>query len=432
MALFGSDSDFQRSDARTAASPVTGKSSSTKTEEMTHKSFQGSFTQQEPIPECAIERAIAVMRSGRLHRYNVSEGETSETALLEQEFSNYMGAKYCLACASGGYAMHVALRSFGVETGEPVLTNGFTLSPVPGAIDNAGGKPVLVESTPDLVIDLVDLEAKIRASGAQVLLLSHMRGHSVDMNELCALLENHNVALIEDCAHTMGAKWSGRNSGSFGVAACFSTQTYKHINSGEGGFITTDDSELMARAVIHSGSYMLYSRHLAAPDEKTYTDIRLDNPNYSGRMDNLRASILRPQLALLDENRERWNARYHAVESRLAQVEGIRLPRRPIQETFVGSSIQFLTEPLDSENIRIFIGRCQNRGVELKWFGEREPVAYTSRHTSWRYVTPQSLPKTDAVLDKLCDMRIPLSFSVADCELIGDIIAEEFVAARAL
>jgi dTDP-4-amino-4,6-dideoxygalactose transaminase len=229
----------------------------------------------------------------------------------------------------------------------------------------------------------------------------------------------------------MGASWNGRNSGSFGVAACFSTQTYKHINSGEGGFITTDDGELMARAVIRSGSYMLYSRHLAAPDEDTYADIRLDSPNYSGRMDNLRAAILRPQLALLDENRERWNVRYRTVESGLAKVEGIKLPHRPKQETLVGSSIQFLVEGLDAEQILTFIDRCQNRGVELKWFGGREPVAYTSRHTSWRYVAPQSLPKTDAILDNLCDMRIPLSFGVVDYELIGDIIAEEFLAARA-
>ena len=258
-----------------------------------------------------------------------------------------------------------------------------------------------------------------------------MRGHLVDMEKLCILLEDHCVALIEDCAHTMGAMWGGRKSGSFGVAACFSTQTYKHINSGEGGFITTNDRELMARAVIRSGSYMLYSRHLAAPDEDTYTDIRFDNPNYSGRMDNLRAAVLRPQLAVLDENRERWNVRYRAVESRLAQVEGIKLPLRPKQETLVGSSIQFLAEGLDAEQILRFINRCRNRGVELKWFGSRDPIAYTSRHTSWRYVTPQPLPKTDAILDKLCDMRIPLNFSVVDYKLIGDIIAEEFLAARA-
>ncbi len=73
-----------------------------------------------------------------------------------------------------------------------------------------------------------------------------------------------------------------------------------------------------------------------------------------------------------------------------------------------------------------FVIRCQARGVDLKWFGGREPAAYTSRHDSWRYVEQQQLPRTDAILDKLCDMRIPLTFSIEDCKLIGRIIAEEF------
>jgi dTDP-4-amino-4,6-dideoxygalactose transaminase len=63
--------------------------------------------------------------------------------------------------------------------------------------------------------------------------------------------------VIEDCAHTMGAEWNGTPSGRHGLAACYSTQTYKHINSGEGGLITSDDPDLMARAIILSGSYML-------------------------------------------------------------------------------------------------------------------------------------------------------------------------------
>jgi dTDP-4-amino-4,6-dideoxygalactose transaminase len=92
-----------------------------------------------------------------------------------------------------------------------------------------------------------------------------MRGHIADMGRLCDLLRAKEVSLIEDCAHTMGAKWNGQRSGSFGLAACFSSQTYKHINSGEGGFLTTDDPDLIARAVIRSGSYMLYDQHDAAP-----------------------------------------------------------------------------------------------------------------------------------------------------------------------
>lgn len=149
--------------------------------------FTASFTQQQPLPDDAIAAAEAVMRSGRLHRYNVAPGEMSEAARLEEEFARWQGASYCLALASGGQAMQIALRAAGVKPGERVLTNAFTLAPVPGAIAAVGAVPVLVETTDDLVIDLDDLAAKATQSGARVLLLSHMRGHMCHMDKLSAL-----------------------------------------------------------------------------------------------------------------------------------------------------------------------------------------------------------------------------------------------------
>lgn len=190
--------------------------------------FGGSFTQQEPIGEEAIEAAVRVMRSGWLHRYNVAGGEISEAAALEQDFATWQGARYCLVCAGRLCDARRAPR-LGLEPGEPVLSNAFTLSPVPGAIRGVGGRPVLVESTAELTLDLDDFSAKIETSGARLLMISHMRGHLADMDALMALRDRKGVALIEGCAQTMGAHWSGRRSGSFGVAA--GTQTYKHLNS---------------------------------------------------------------------------------------------------------------------------------------------------------------------------------------------------------
>ncbi len=389
---------------------------------MGERIFRGSFTQQEAIPDDAVAEALEVLKSGRLHRYNRSAGEMDQASLLEQDYAAYQGSRYCLACTSGGYAMHVALKAFGLAPGQAVLTNAFTLSPVPGAIDNAGGRAVLVEVTRDLVLDLEDLEAKILASGAKLLLLSHMRGHQVDMERLCQLLERHKVALIEDCAHTMGAAWKGRKSGSFGLAACFSTQTYKHINSGEGGLLTSDDPDLMARAVLFSGSYMLYDRHGAAPGPESFAKHRYLVPNYSGRMDSLRAAILRPQLRDLDHQVERWNERYRLLEALLGHSPSIYLPQRPAEEHYVGSSIQFLLENATPETCRTFQADCLARGVELKWFGEATPSGYTSRHDTWRYLQSQSLPKSDQLLAGLFDMRIPLTFTLEDCRVIAEII----------
>lgn len=392
--------------------------------------FDGSFTQQEPIPEDAIEAAVAVMRTGRLHRYNVVEGEVAHASALEVEYARYQGARYCLAVTSGGQAIQLALRAAGVKPGESVLTNAFTLAPVPGAVEAVGARSVLVETTDQLVICLEHLAEQARATGARWLLLSHMRGHIVDMDQLMALTRELGVTVIEDCAHTMGAAWNGVRSGSHGRVACFSTQTYKHMNSGEGGLITTDDAELMARATVLSGSYMLYGRHDAAPPEDVFARVRLQTPNCSARLDNVRAAMLRPQLALLDRNVERWHRRYQAVSGPLASVSGLRLTVRSNAETFVGSSMQFFAEALDTTGIQALMTECRARGVELKWFGEPTPVAYTSRHDSWQYMDNQSLPRTDAVLAKLMDMRIPLTFSEADCALVGRIIASAFEQVR--
>lgn len=386
--------------------------------------FAGSFTQQEGLDDDAIAAAVRVMRSGRLHRYNVMDGEVAEAAALEAEYAAYQGARYCLACASGGYAMTTALRAAGLRHDEPVLTNGFTLAPVPGAIVAAGGRPVLVEITDELVIDFDDLLAKIGSSGARFLLLSNMRGHLADMDALSALLRARDVLLIEDCAHTMGAAWNGRRSGSFGLAGCFSTQTYKHMNSGEGGLLTSDDAALIARATLLSGSYMLYERHGAGPEAEAFDPVRLETPNMSGRMDNLRAAILRPQLATLDRNIERWNERYRIIERCLGRTRRLRVPVRPPAERFVGSSIQFLAPGCTPAEATALVKDAKAHGVELKWFGAPEPVAFTSNHHSWRYVARQMLPQTDRVLSALFDMRIPLTFSPADCEQIGEIIAD--------
>jgi len=385
--------------------------------------FTGSFTQQEPIPEAGIEAAVAILRHGRLHRYNTAPDEISETAQLEQEFAARVGARYCLAVASGGYAMGTALRAVGVKPGEPVLSNAFTLAPVPGAIASVGAVPIFVGVTESLTIDLEDLEAK--AGQARVLLLSHMRGHIADMDRLIAICDAAGVIVIEDCAHTMGAAWNGVPSGRHGAIGCYSCQTYKHVNAGEGGLLVTDDPHLAATSVMLSGSYMLFERHLAAPPVEAFSDLKYTTPNISGRMDNLRAAILRPQVADLDTQCTRWNARYCALETGLRNTPGLTVIERPPQETIVGSSIQFLLLDWNADAVQDVIKRCLVRGVEMKWFGAAEPTAFTSRYDSWRYAPSAPMPNSDRILAGIVDMRVPLTFSLDDCALIARIIRSE-------
>ncbi|MFV1440514.1 MULTISPECIES: DegT/DnrJ/EryC1/StrS family aminotransferase [unclassified Phaeobacter] len=391
--------------------------------------FSGSFTQQEPIPEDAIEAAVAVMRHGRLHRYNVVADEAGEVTLLEEEFAAQMGAPYALAVASGGYALATALRAVGVRPGDRVLTNAFTLAPVPGSIAAVGAQPVYVGVTEALTLDLEDLERQLAADGhPKVLMLSHMRGHLCDMDRLMAICDAAGVTVIEDCAHTMGARWNGVLSGRHGAVGCYSCQTYKHVNSGEGGLMITSDPEIAARAIMLSGSYMLYSRHRAAPGPEVFERIKYETPNISGRMDNLRAAILRPQLRQLDQQVQRWNERYQQIETGLRDTPGLQVVERPQAELYVGSSIQFLLLDWSADKIREVLRRCSARGVELKWFGAAEPVAFTSRYDSWRYAAAPAMPATDRVLHGIIDMRVPLTFSLSDCAQIARIIRAEVAA----
>ena len=332
--------------------------------------FTKSFTQQQAIPAQAVAAATQVLASGRLHRYNTAQGELGETDLLEIEFASYMKSPYCLACSSGGYALHIALRAAGVKPGDKVLSNAFTLAPVPGAIHNSGAIPILVDVDENYCIDLADLAAKAETSGASYLMLSHMRGHIADMDKIMDICKRYSLVLIEDCAHTMGASWNGIKSGNFGDVACFSTQTYKHINSGEGGLLISRHSELMARAIVYSGSYMLFGHHQAAPHQDVFDAIKLETPNYSGRMDNLRAAILRPQLHALDEQCKRWNTRYRQLEKLFLTASAIVIPARHDLEQFVGSSIQFSLPEFSETQINEVVKQCEAQGVVLKWFGE--------------------------------------------------------------
>jgi dTDP-4-amino-4,6-dideoxygalactose transaminase len=142
-------------------------------------------------------------------------------------------------------------------------------------------------------------------------------------------------------------------------------------------------------------------------------------------MSNLQAAILRPQLRILDRQVSRWNERYACLEKGLDEIDGITVPSRTQKEHFVGSSIQFTLENLSYDQMARFLDESDRRGVRIKWFGWKEPRGYTSTFESWQYFTAiPDLPQTNHVLDQMCDMRIPLTFTIRDCETIAMIIRD--------
>jgi dTDP-4-amino-4,6-dideoxygalactose transaminase len=383
------------------------------------------LTEPEPIPEAGIARAVELMRSGRLFRYGEMGADQLDVSLLEQEFAAFVGRKYCVAVNSGGAAIFLGLKVAGAKPGDPVLVNGFTLAPVPGAILHAAAEPVIVEIGRDYVIDADDLRRKAQASGAKVLLLSHMRGHLADMDAVTAVADELGLKVVEDCAHAMFASWKGKAIGTFGVAAAFSAQTYKHLNAGEGGFLVLDDDAMAARAILHSGSYMLHGQHLSSPGPEALAAASGETPNFSMRMTALAAAMLRPQLAELPRRVARWNTIHDRIAAGLARSQHVRVPARGGGQVFSATSVQFSALGLDPAEMAAFLAAAKERGLPIKWFGADKQAGFTSAPRHWRYAGEQGpLDATHDVLATLCDIRTPVSLTDAECDLIAEIVRD--------
>jgi dTDP-4-amino-4,6-dideoxygalactose transaminase len=387
--------------------------------------LQRDLTEPEPIPEAGIARATELMRSGRLFRYGEMGADQLDVSMLEQEFAAFVGRRYCVAVNSGGGALFLALKVLGIRPGDPVLVNGFTLAPVPGAILHAAAQPVIVEIGRDYVIDPEDLRQKARASGAKVLLLSHMRGHIADMDAVMSVVEECGLQLVEDCAHSLCASWKGRTIGTFGAAAAFSAQTYKHLNAGEGGFLVLDDETMAARAILHSGSYMLHGQHVSAPGPDVFQRLGEEVPNFSMRMTALAAAMLRPQLAELPRRAKRWNDIHDRIAVGLKRSQHVRVPERGGGQVFSATSVQFSVPGLSPGEMSAFLAHAYARGVPIKWFGAAKQAGFTSAPRHWRYAGDQGpLAQSHAILADLCDIRTPVTLTDAECDLIAEIVRD--------
>ncbi|MGL4496276.1 MAG: DegT/DnrJ/EryC1/StrS family aminotransferase [Beijerinckiaceae bacterium] len=383
------------------------------------------LTEPEPIPDAGIARANELMRTGRLFRYGEMGADQLDASLLEQEFAAFVTRKYCVAVNSGGAALFLALKVAGVKPGDSVLVNGFTLAPVPGAILHAAANPVIVEIGSDYVIDCDDLRNKAQTSGAKVLLLSHMRGHIADMDKVIAACHDLGLLLVEDCAHAMCATWRGKPIGTFGASAGFSAQTYKHLNAGEGGFFVTDDDTMAARAILHSGSYMLHGQHLSTPGAAALATYAEHVPNFSMRLTALAAALIRPQLAELPRRVARWNAIHDRIAAGLAISQHVRLPQRPPHARYSATSVQFSLPGLSTAEILTVINAAKERGLPVKWFGHDSQIGFTSAPRHWVYAGSQgTLSRTHTVLATLCDIRTPVTLTDEECDLIAQIMRE--------
>jgi perosamine synthetase len=361
------------------------------------------FTRCDPIPAEGIERAVAIMRTGKLFRYSDGRAEESEVAMLERDFAKYLGVRHALAVTSCTAAIELALVACGVEPGSQVLVPGFTFTAVPSAIVAVHAVPVFVECTKDYRLNIGDLRRKITPE-TKTLLLSHMRGHISQMDEIAQLCETHGITLVEDAAHALGGRWRDRPIGSLGKAACFSFQSNKVINAGEGGILTTDDEEVIVKAIYLSGAYeMNYRKHFTR--SPLFEELACTLPARNVRMTNVTAAVARPQIKLLDEKGRRYRQIYAYLKRELTATNRIEFPEDYPQETRIPDSIQFKVPGYDATQMQSFVERVREAGLPLAGFVER---LNARAFYNWHYLGEDmpDLPQTKAVIESTCDMRL--------------------------
>jgi perosamine synthetase len=365
--------------------------------------IKADLKQFKPIPEDGIQRAVDIMRSGDLFRYGVALPEESETSLFEKEFADYIGLKYALGVNSCGSAMFIALKCVGVQPGDKVLMNAFTFTAVPSAIHHASGVPVLVESNRDFTVNIKDLRQKAAESGAKVLLLSYMRGHVPNMDEVVQICEEFNLTLIEDCAHACYTYWNNVPMGHFGRIACFSTQSSKALSSGEGGMLATNDEEIFSNAMLYAGTYEgRWSCHFNPPSH--IKEIHKQVPCYSLRMNEVTAAILRPQIHRLPEIAVIHKQNYKLLEKILNTSDRIEVPSHGPNVKLFCDTLQFHLLGLSREEILRFIELTKMEGIPIQVFGLNGNVR---DFRSWGYLENEpELPLTESWIGSACDLPL--------------------------
>ncbi|GGL70141.1 DegT/DnrJ/EryC1/StrS family aminotransferase [Wenxinia marina] len=383
-----------------------------------------SATAAEPIPDAARAEVERLLRTGDLFRYT---SEDSPVALLEAEFAAMLGSRFALAVASCSAAIFLSLKALDLPEGGRVLLPAFTFAAVPSAVLHAGLTPVLVECGDDYRLDMDDFAAKL--PGAAAVLISHMRGHTSDMDAILALAAAANLPVIEDAAHSLGTTWHGRPIGTLGRAGCFSFQSYKLLNAGEGGILVTDDAELVARAVLMSGAYEHnWKKHpvLAAPFARLQNTL----PLYNTRLNNLSAALVRPQLAELPRRVRDGRRNHDRVAARLNAAPWFDVPAPLAPEVRAPDSIQFNLTGMDDAAAARFVTDATQGGVPVQIFGLSGDNARA--FWNWRFLGEvPDLPRTAAMLRRACDVRLPARFTEGECDMVAEVLLAAAETARA-
>ncbi len=260
--------------------------------------------------ESANEEILSVLRSGNWFR-----GQGTKVSEFEKKYAELMGAKHCLATASGTTALLVALHVLGIDAGDEVIVSPYTFIATYNVVFITKALPVFADTDPETFqINPDKIEQRINER-TKAILPVHILGLPADMDRINAIAKKHNLVVIEDACQAWMAEWKGKKCGTLSDLGCFSFQNSKHLPAGEGGAVVGDDEEIMDRC----HSFHNCGRPYGSVKRTSGYPIRGSNR----RMQEFQAVILMSQMKRLEKDTQLRNENAQYLTSKIKDIPGI-------------------------------------------------------------------------------------------------------------
>jgi len=240
---------------------------------------------------------------------------------FEENLASFVGAKYAIGLNSGTDALLLSLRAADISSNDEVITVAHTFVATIATIVQCGAKPVLIDVDEDMNMDTSQIRGAI-TSKTKAIIPVHLNGRMCNMDDIRSVAENHDLTVIEDAAQSLGASFSNKRAGSFGLAGCFSFYPAKMLGAaGDGGAVTTND-ERMADTIRLLRDHALQR---STGELLCY--------GYNSRLDNLQAAILNVKLKHLPSWIKRRREIAHLYHRGLSDLSELVLPPSPQSNT---------------------------------------------------------------------------------------------------
>lgn len=343
---------------------------------------------------------LRVLRSGVL-------AQGKEVEQFEKEFAKYIGTKYAVAVSNGTTALHLAFLALGIGHGDEVITTPLSFIASTNSILYVGAKPVFVDVLKDGNIDTSEIEKKI-TSRTKAILPVHLYGNPVDLDQLLCIAKKYNLKIVEDACQAHGAEFNGRKVGSFGDAACFSFYATKNMTTGEGGMITTNNSEeAIKMKMLRSHGAKVKYRH--------------EFLGYNFRMTEMQAAIGRIQLKRLNVNNKKRIENALRLRNHLRGIRGISVPQaeKNKKAVFHQFTITITDEfPISRNNLMNIL---RERGIESS---VHYPIPIHRQKSIKDLGYFDYLPKTDELSERILSLPTHPGLSKKDIDFIGKVLNE--------